>query len=115
MNAIILCGGLSTRLGDIAKSIPKVLLDIGDRTVLDWQLEKIKAIGIDTVVLAAGHLCHVLQDIVGPERDGVNIVYAIEQERLGTGGAIKFALGFVPHPNDSTFILNGDILTTVDL
>ncbi|MEK7141130.1 MAG: NTP transferase domain-containing protein, partial [Patescibacteria group bacterium] len=40
MNAIILCGGLSTRLGDITKTVPKVLLDIKGKTVLEWQLEK---------------------------------------------------------------------------
>lgn len=54
MNAIILCGGLSTRLGEITKSIPKILLDIKGRPVLDWQLEKLKAVGINEVVLAAG-------------------------------------------------------------
>lgn len=115
MNAIILCGGLSTRLGEITKSIPKVLLQIGDRTVLDWQLEKIKRAGIDTVVMAAGHLSEVLQKEIGTERNGVKIIYAVEPERLGTGGAIKFALSFVPNKDEATFILNGDILTTVSL
>jgi D-glycero-alpha-D-manno-heptose 1-phosphate guanylyltransferase len=115
MNAIILCGGLSTRLGEITKSIPKVLLLVGERTVLDWQLEKIKRAGIDTVVMAAGHLSEVLQKEVGTERNGVKIIYAIEPERLGTGGAIKYALSFVSNPNEATFILNGDILTTVGL
>jgi NDP-sugar pyrophosphorylase family protein len=113
MNAIIVCGGLSTRLGDITKNTPKVLLQIGDRTVLEWQLEKIRSIGIDTVVLAAGHLSHVLEAEVGTEYKGVKIIYAIEKERLGTGGAIKYALGFVPNPTEPTFVLNGDILTTV--
>lgn len=113
MNAIIVCGGLSTRLGDITKHTPKVLLTIGDRTVLEWQLDKIRALGIDTVVLAAGHLSHVLEQEVGTLYRGMRIIYAIEQERLGTGGAIKFALTFVPHPEDPTMVLNGDILTTV--
>jgi NDP-sugar pyrophosphorylase family protein len=48
---LFFAGGLSTRLGDITKSIPKVLLEIGGKTVLDWQLEKIKGAGIDTVVM----------------------------------------------------------------
>ena len=115
MNAIILCGGLSTRLGEITKSLPKVLLEIGDRTVLDWQLEKIKSAGIDTVVMAAGHLSETLQKEIGEERNGIKIIYAIEAERLGTGGAIKFALSFVPNKDEATFILNGDILTTIGL
>ena len=115
MNAIILCGGLSTRLGEITKSIPKILLPIGDRTVLDWQLEKIKSAGIDSVVLAAGHLHEVLQKEIGGNRNGVAVHYAIEKEKLGTGGAIKNALTQVPKPQEPTLILNGDVLTTVNI
>jgi len=115
MNAIILCGGLSTRLGDITKSTPKVLLQIGEKTVLDWQLEKLMRLGISEVVLAAGHLSDVLRDEVGIERNGMKITYAVEPQKLGTGGAIKFALGFVANKEDPTMILNGDILTTTSL
>ncbi len=114
-NAIILCGGLSTRLGDITKSVPKILLDIGGKTVLDWQLEKLKSLGIMDVVLAAGHLSDVLRKEVGEERNGVRLTYAIEPERLGTGGAIKYAMQFLPNTDLPTWILNGDILTTIDL
>lgn len=115
MNAIILCGGLSTRLGDITKSVPKILLDIQGKTVLDWQLEKLKAAGITDVIMAAGHLAHVLQRDVGSERLGVNLTYAIEPEKLGTGGAIKFAWQHATDADRPTIVLNGDILTTVDI
>jgi D-glycero-alpha-D-manno-heptose 1-phosphate guanylyltransferase len=114
MNAIILCGGLSTRLGEITKTIPKILLEIKGKTVLEWQLEKLKKIGITEVVLAAGHLSEVLEQTVGLHKDGVDLVYAIEQERLGTGGAIKHAWDYVSSPEDPVIILNGDIFTTVD-
>ena len=115
MNAIILCGGLSTRLGDITKTIPKVLLDIKGKTVLEWQLEKLKILGITEVVLAAGHLAEVLHQNIGLHKDGVDLIYAIEQERLGTGGAIKHAWEYMSKPDDPTIILNGDVLTTIDL
>ncbi len=115
MNAIILCGGLSTRLGEITKSIPKVLLDIKGKTVLEWQLEKLKNIGVTEVVLAAGHLAAVLQEQVGMHKNGVDIIYAIEQERLGTGGAIKHAWEYVTKPEEPVIILNGDIFSTMDL
>lgn len=114
MNAIILCGGLSTRLGDITKSIPKILLPVGDRLVLDWQLEKLHRLGIRDVVLAAGHLAEVLKDAVGSERHGTKLMHAIEPERLGTGGAIRFAWRFAFEPEAPTWVLNGDILTTAD-
>ncbi len=115
MNAIILCGGLSTRLGDITKSIPKILLEIKGKTVLDWQLEKLKSVGITEVVLAAGHLAEVLHQNIGLHRDGVDLIYAIEQERLGTGGAIKHAWEYVTKPGEPTIILNGDVLSAIDL
>jgi len=115
MNAIILCGGLSTRLGEITKSIPKVLLEIKGKTVLDWQLEKLKKVGITEVVLAAGHLAEVLHQTIGLHKDGVDLIYAIEQERLGTGGAIKHAWEYVTKHGEPVIVLNGDVLTTVDL
>jgi D-glycero-alpha-D-manno-heptose 1-phosphate guanylyltransferase len=115
MNAIILCGGLSTRLGDIAKSVPKILLEVKGRTVLDWQLEKLKKLGIDEIVLAAGHLAETLRAQVGSERNGVKIIYAVEPKKLGTGGAIKFAWVQTPNPGEPTIILNGDILAAADL
>jgi len=115
MNAIILCGGLSTRLKDITKDIPKILLEIKNKTVLDWQLEKLKEIGISEVVMAAGHLSHVIEMTVGAERLGVKLIYAIEKERLGTGGAIKYAWSFASRPDDPVIVLNGDILTHINL
>ena len=115
MNAIILCGGLSTRLGEITKTTPKILLEIKGRTILDWQLLKLKSIGVQEVVMAAGHLAETLQAAVGEKRLGVKIIYAVEPERLGTGGAIKFAWQFVSNLEEPVVILNGDILTTINL
>jgi D-glycero-alpha-D-manno-heptose 1-phosphate guanylyltransferase len=113
-NAIILCGGLSTRLGDITKDRPKILLEIKGKTILDWQLEALKPLGVEHVVLAAGHLAHVLYDTIGTERMGVEILYAIEDKKLGTGGAIKHAYEYLQEPCNPTFVLNGDILYSVD-
>lgn len=113
-NAIILCGGLSTRLGDITKDIPKILLPIGETTILDLQLKKLKDAGVTHAVMAAGHLADVLQRDVGTERGGVELTYAIEEQRLGTGGAIKHAMNYVKSPEEPTWVLNGDILYSID-
>ena len=115
MNAIILCGGLSTRLGEIAKLIPKILLRIKGRTVLEWQIEKLRKAGITEVVLAVGHLSDTLFENVGLHLDGTTFTYAIEQTRLGTGGAIKHALEYVTAPDEPTIILNGDVLCHVSV
>ncbi len=115
MNIIILCGGLSSRLGDITKSVPKILLDIGGKTVLDWQLDMVRSLGVTDIVFAAGHLSDVLHKTIGNERQGYTMVYAIESKKLGTGGAIKNALAHVARPQEPTLILNGDILAHIDI
>ncbi len=114
MNIIILCGGLSTRLGDITKSVPKILLGIGGKTVLEWQLEMISNLGITDVVLAAGHLSEVLREEIGESYNGFTFTHVVEEKKLGTGGAIKYALTHVKRPDEPTIILNGDILTLID-
>lgn len=108
MQAIILCGGLSTRLGKTTEKLPKILLKIGTRTVLEWQLSLLAEAGVTDVVLATGHLHDVLYEQVGEMYDGLKIRYAREEERLGTGGAIKNALRFVD--DFPLFVLHGDIL-----
>jgi NDP-sugar pyrophosphorylase family protein len=108
MQAIILCGGLATRLGEAAKTVPKVLLEIAGKTVLEWQIRLLKEAGVTTVVLASGHLHDVLYEQVGENYAGIRIRYAKEEKRLGTGGAILNAMKQID--TSPFFVLNGDIL-----
>lgn len=108
MQAIILCGGLSTRLGKATKKTPKILLTIGNRTVLDWQVDLLSKAGVSEVILASGHLHDVIYSQVGENMDGVKIRYAKEEKPLGTGGAIQNAFQFVD--DFPVFVLHGDIL-----
>ena len=108
MQAIILCGGLSTRLGTITENVPKILLEIGGCTVLDYQLSLLREAGVNEVVLASGHLHDALYTAVGESCQGIRIHYAREETRLGTGGAIKNAMRYVS--SSPFFVLNGDIL-----
>lgn len=108
MQAIILCGGLATRLGETVKTLPKILLKINGKTVLEWQIQLLKEAGVTEVVLASGHLHDVLYERVGETYAGMRIHYAKEERRLGTGGAVQNAMKQV---NTSPFfLLNGDIL-----
>ena len=108
MQAIILCGGLATRLGEAAKTVPKVLLEIAGKTVLEWQIQLLKDVGVTEAVLASGHLHDVLYERVGDTYAGIRIHYAKEEKRLGTGGAILNALKQID--TSPFFVLNGDIL-----
>lgn len=108
MQAIILCGGLATRLGAAAKTVPKVLLEIAGKTVLEWQVQLLKDAGVTEAVLASGHLHDVLYTRVGDTYAGIRIRYAKEEKRLGTGGAIQNAMKQID--TSPFFVLNGDIL-----
>ena len=108
MQAIILCGGLATRLGETTKTLPKILLEIAGRTVLEWQIHLLKEAGVTEVVLASGHLHDALYERVGEVYAGVPIRYAKEEKRLGTGGAIQNAMQQIG--TSPFFVLNGDIL-----
>lgn len=108
MQAIILCGGFSTRLGKTTEKTPKILLTIGNRTVLDWQIDLLSKAGVNEVILASGHLHDVIYSQVGQNLDGIKIRYAKEDKPLGTGGAIQNAFQFVE--DFPVFVLHGDIL-----
>ena len=108
MQAIILCGGLATRLGETAKTVPKILLKIAGKTVLEWQIQLLKDAGVTEAVLASGHLHDVLYERVGDNYAGIRIRYAKEEKRLGTGGAIQNAMQQIR--TSPFFVLNGDIL-----
>ena len=108
MQAIILCGGLATRLGDTTKTVPKILLDVGGKTVLEWQIQLLKDVKVEEVILASGHLHDVIYDSVGICCSGVRIRYSKEEQRLGTGGAIRNAMEHVS--TFPFFVLNGDVL-----
>ena len=108
MQAIILCGGLATRLGDTTKTVPKILLEIAGQTVLAWQIQMLKHANVDEVILASGHLHDVLYERVGTCYGGVRIRYAKEEKRLGTGGAIQHAMRHIT--TSPFFVTNGDVL-----
>ena len=108
MQAIILCGGLATRLGETAKNVPKILLNITGQNILAWQLQLLKDANVEEVILASGHLHDVLYERVGVCYRGVRIRYAKEDKKLGTGGAIANAMQQIQ--TFPFFVLNGDVL-----
>ncbi|MBP95993.1 hypothetical protein CMK18_08575 [Candidatus Poribacteria bacterium] len=108
MQAIILCGGLSTRLGSITKEIPKILLSVGNQTIIDYQIDLLKTANVTEVILASGHLHEIIIGHVGYQHKGLKVLYAKENKKLGTGGAIKNAMAHIV--SEPFFALNGDVL-----
>ena len=108
MQAIILCGGSATRLGAAAKNTPKLLMKVKGRSILQWQCEFLKEVGVQELILATGHLHDVLQNTIGESYKGISIRYCKEDRKLDTGGAIKNAMQYIH--SSPFFVLNGDIL-----
>lgn len=113
MKALILIGGLGTRLRPLTCHTPKPLLPIVNRPFLEYQFQLLKRHGIKDIILCVSYLPHAFEEYCGNGKKwGVHITYVHEKEPLGTGGAIRNAL---PHIDGQLIILNGDILTDIDI
>lgn len=112
MEAIVLAGGMAERMGDATGGKPKALVPVGGKPLLAWQIGRLRRAGVDRVVVSclAGQEPHFDADLQGL---GVEIVCAGEPERLGRGGAIRFASGSRREQGD-VFAMNGDELVDVD-
>lgn len=97
MQAVILAGGLATRMRPLTETVPKSMLDVAGRPFVDWQLEKLAACGFDDVVMCIGRFGAQIKEHVGDgARYGLSVRYSDEGETLlGTGGAVRLALGLL--------------------
>ena len=111
--AVVLAGGLGTRLRGVVKDIPKPMAPIGERPFLAFLLDYLAYYKIERVVLSVGYKWEVIEECFGSEYKGMKLFYAVEEEPLGTGGGIANAL---QHLNNEDFLLlNGDTFFNVDL
>ena len=115
---ILLVGGLGTRLKPLTNQTPKPMLPVAGMPVTERQLLAAKKAGINTVILATSYLSEVFTPYFGDgSKWGMNLLYAVEREPLGTGGAIRNAASLVDFA-DSTeeyVIFNGDVLSGHDI
>lgn len=111
--AVILAGGMATRLGDIASQTPKAMLQVAGRPFIDHVAWNLKRHGVEHLVVAAGRLGSALAEHIGDGSAwGVTAEVVIEPEPLGTGGAAKLAASRLN--SDEFLLLNGDTLLDVD-
>lgn len=113
--AILLVGGMGTRLQPITNKSPKPMLPVGGVPFTEHQILKAKAAGISEIVLATSYLAEVFKPYFGDgSAFGIKIKYAVEEVALGTGGAIQNAASLLS-PADQVVIFNGDVLSAHDL
>jgi len=116
MKAMILAAGMGTRLGDICKDTPKILLDINGLTVLERILTKLSGHGFNDIVINVHHLAARIIDAVNELQDRIDVKISISDETdelLETGGGLYRVKDFFG--NKPFLVYNGDILTDLDL
>lgn len=116
MKAVVLAGGLGTRLSPLTESLPKPMVPVGNRPVMEYVLRLLARHGFTEVVTNPCHLGHTISDYFGEgEKFGVSLKYAPEEELIGTAGTVKqmARAGWI---GSGTFlVIGGDDLTDMDL
>jgi NDP-mannose synthase len=109
--AVILAGGRGSRLGPYTTVLPKPLLPVGDRAILDVVVHQLRDYGFTDLTLAVGYLAHLVRAVMSDgSNHGVSISYHEEEEPLGTVGP----LATIDDLDDSFLVMNGDVLTALD-
>jgi dTDP-glucose pyrophosphorylase len=109
---VIMAGGLGTRLRPITETIPKPMIPIGGRPILEVIIERFQQQGFRSITLCVNHLAEVIEGHFGDgAKFGVDIRYVRESKRMGTAGALSL---LSPPPALPVIVMNGDILTSVD-
>jgi NDP-sugar pyrophosphorylase family protein len=114
VKAVLLVGGQGTRLRPLTFSIPKPLLPVGERPLLQIIIEQLRDAGISELVLATGYQAELIQAFCGDgSKFGVPVSYVKEDQPLGTAGPIALARSRLT-PGEPFLLMNGDILTKLD-
>ena len=111
--AVVLAGGLGTRLRSVVDDRPKVLASICDKPLLSYLLDQLNQAGIRYTILCTGYLGNMVQASYGSNYKAMDLVYSKESVPLGTGGAIKFAQNLFK--SDNILVMNGDSYCSADL
>lgn len=113
MKAVILAGGYGKRLKPLTDGKPKPMIEVLDRPIVEWQINWLKSNRIDDIVLCVGYLKeHIVNYIGNGSKLGVNVYYTVEDEPLGTGGALKNTETLLSN-EETFFMVNGDVLTNI--
>ena len=109
---ILMVGGLGTRLRPLTENIPKPMLKVGNKPILQTIVEKFSYYGYKNIVMCVNYKLNIIQDYFGDgSKFGVNIDYILEDKRMGTAGG----LGLIDEkPTEPFFVMNADLLTNVN-
>lgn len=112
IDAIIMAGGKGQRLRPLTENTPKPLLKVGDKPIIERNIDRLAVYGIDDITISLNYLGEQLEDYFGDgSKKGININYIWEKEPLGTIGAV----GLIPEfQNEFILVMNSDLLTNIN-
>lgn len=110
--AVILAGGLGTRLRGAVPDLPKPMAPVAGRPFLSWLLDHLAGHGVRRAVLSVGYRREAIMDRFGSRHGALALDYAVEETPLGTGGGIALGLAQIEGP--AAFVLNGDTFLDLD-
>ncbi|MCX6006578.1 MAG: sugar phosphate nucleotidyltransferase, partial [Chloroflexi bacterium] len=112
LQAVVMAGGLGTRLRPLTDNIPKTMLSVGGRPLMELTIEKLRDAGIEHVAVSTNYRsANIVEHFGDGKAFGIELNYIREDRPLGTAGA----LGLVDAPDKTLLVINGDIITHVDL
>ena len=114
MKALILAGGRGKRLRPITDSIPKPLIQINNKPLIEWSIRYLKKYGINEIIICSGYRSKQIENYLKKKKYlGCKIDFSVEKSPLGTAGSIKKAMKMIS--DESFIVINGDIITNINL
>lgn len=116
ITAVVLCGGLGTRLRSVSSDLPKPMVDVAGRPFLEYILDYLIEQGVTKAVLAVSYKKEVIIEHFGNQYKSLSLSYSEESTPLGTGGAVNKSIHqLVGHPDQLALVINGDTLVEYQL
>lgn len=115
MKSVILAGGFGKRLKPLTDNRPKPMIEILDKPILEWQIKHLAKNNIKEIIICVGYLKEQIIDYISSgNKFDVHVAYTVEDEPLGTGGALKNTYSLLKDEKNGFFMINGDILTNIN-
>jgi len=112
VDAVLMAGGKGERLRPLTDSVPKPLLKVGDKPIIDYNVDRLLKFGIEHIHVTVNYLAEQIESHFQEDRDGISVNCIREPKFLGTIGAVKYIQSF---KNDTILVMNSDLFTNIDL
>lgn len=111
IDAVLMAGGKGERLRPLTEKVPKPLLKVGNRSIIDYNIDRLISYGIENISVTINYLREQIEEHFKDKREGIKVKCIREPNFLGTIGSIKFVDSF---QNDTVLVMNSDLFTNID-